>query len=232
MGIEGVRERVRKILRFPVSDENELFTKEIMEHLLHKWVEVVSSYPYQVRSEGDLAIHWYETNLEDREDAEDLEWDAHNLEGWIKRARKVFLKHVHPVVHMHIVSPSEREKHWPREDLTDEQVTVRSLSLDSLFLPAISPTHMAQTMWLLVGRHFEDGLQKKHKPYYVGFGRVIGASRGELVEWVCFDVDFRVPHFHAYPVTSDEVVLASSDRLSDWGVEFGKLVAEKPSQQP
>src|SRR5260221_14626341 len=105
MGIEGGREKVREILRCPVRDKGEFFTKDAMEHLLHYWVEVVSSYPYQVRDEGDLAIHWYETNLEDRFDEKLLEWDALNLEGWIKEAQQVFLHRVHPIIDMDIVGP-------------------------------------------------------------------------------------------------------------------------------
>lgn len=59
---------------------------------------------------------------------------------------------------------------------------------------------------------------------------MIGASKGDLVQWVCFDVDFRVPNFHAYPITAGEADVESSVRLIDWGVEFGELAPKLPAK--
>lgn len=160
MSIEGARQQIREILRCPVRDEGEFYTKAAMEQLLHFWVEVVSSYPYQVRDEGDLAIHWYETDLEDREDAKGLEWDALNLKGWIGKARRVFLRRVRPIIQMHMVPPKHRKKHWVSSKLRDEQVRTRTEDGDSLFLPLVKTEHMVQAVWLLMGQYFEDGLSK------------------------------------------------------------------------
>jgi len=230
--IEGIKTKVRELLRCPVRDEGEWYAKELRERLLELWVEAVATYPYQVRDEGDLAVHWYETNLDDREDAELLEWDSHNLSGWINEARIVFLEKVYPVVHMDIVSPTERQKHWPMTKLTDEEVRAKSVGGESLFLPKMSVRSMVEIMCLLRGRYFDDGLQRKHAFYYVDCDEVVGASRGELVPWVCFDADFRIAKFHCYPVTLGEVDHASAARLSDWGVRLSLLPIEKPTKQP
>jgi len=222
---DGIKEGIRKLLRCPVTERGAAATEQLRERLLHFWVEVVASCPYQVRDEGQLAIVWYETNLEDDYDTDEMEWDAHNMKGWIDKARRRFMKLIDPVVKMKVEIPEDR-KHWPMRKLTDQDVIAESLKGVAMFLPIVTPHVLMEVMWLLMARFFEDFRGCGHKFYYVDFERDIGASRGQLVPWVRFDVDYgAAPHFHAYPVSEREFTASSSVRLSDFGA---KLQQGKP----
>lgn len=211
---------LKPLLRCPSAEKGPEGTETLRECLLELWVWVVANYPYQVRSEGSLAERYFGYDDHINPATSEDDWDLNNLRTWIEDARDIYISTAWPILKMNILGPDERQKHWPKKNVTNERVRQLSLSGESLFFcRGVGPVFLEGVLWALMARRFEDFLNRKHRFIFVDIERSIGASHGQDVTWVCFDIDYSLAVAHTYPVPEQEIPAnAPTESLTSLGL--------------
>ena len=188
---------------------------KLIDQLYFLWLCMIRSYPWQVRSEGELV-----NDVNDVCNAHELWFDIENLKSWIKQVEFEYLGWVKFFHRMHVTGKSVRPKHWPSKSWTRHDVIARSGGRSgSIFFPEVTPHKLESALQGIMGTQFEEFLEKKETRCFVDFVHPMGAAYKEPTSYVCFEIDYSTPACHAYPISvsdipngADVLELAESNR--------------------
>src|ERR1039458_2919290 len=197
---------LKPLLRCPAAEKGPEGTEALRERILEFWVLIVANYPLQVRSEGRLAERYYGYDDPIDPATSEDDWDLNNLRTWIEDAREIFISAAWSILKMQMLYPEERQKHWPKTNMSNERVRRLSLSGESFFFCGmVGPIFLQGVLWALMTYRFQDFLNGSHKLIFVDIERPIGASHGEDVSWICYDIDYSLAQAHTYPIPQNEI---------------------------
>lgn len=200
--LESLRTELRSLLKCPVKWEDVIGSHRLIDELYFLWLCMIRSYPWQVRSEGELV-----NDIDEVSNAHELSFDVENLKTWIDDVEWEYLNWVTLFHRTHLIDQNTRRKHWPSRSWTDDEVVARSTCKGggSIFFAQVTPHELESMLQGLMGARFEEFLEQKHTRYYVDFGKPIGAAYKRPTSYVCFEVDYSTPSCHAFPISIDEI---------------------------
>ena len=193
---------LRSLLKCPVKWEDFFGSHRLIDQLYVLWLCMIRSYPWQVRSEGELV-----NDIDEVSNAHELSFDIENLKTWIDDVEWEYLNWVTLFHRTHLIDKNTRRKHWPSKAWTDDEVVARSTCKEggSIFFAHVTPHELESMLQGLMGARLEQFLEQKHNRYFLDFGKPIGAAYKEPTSYVCFEIDYSTPSCHAYPISIDEI---------------------------
>ena len=76
--LESLRTELRSLLKCPLKWEDFFGSHRLIDQLYFLWLCMIRSYPWQVRSEGELV-----NDIDEVSNAHELSFDVENLKTWI-----------------------------------------------------------------------------------------------------------------------------------------------------
>ena len=200
--LESLRTELSSLLKCPVKWEDFFGSHRLIDQLYFLWLCMIRSYPWQVRSEGELV-----NDIDEVSNAHELSFDFENLKTWIEDVEWEYLNWVTLFHRTHLIDQNARRKHWPSKSWTVNEVIRRSTYKKggSIFFPHVTPHKLESMLQDIMGARFEEFLDRKRMRYFVDFMEPVGAAHKQPTSYVCFEIDYSTPACHAYPISAEEI---------------------------
>lgn len=201
--VSGLQAHLRSIVRCPVDWS---FISSLgMRSVLHEeWEDLAAE--FSRREDALRTSHLFRIDgipLETETDPLILSDHVATLERWIEAARDEYRRLTLPLTRMHVATDLEYHKHFPGPNDTTMAIRKRSKK-DSCFYRGITRDHLTDYMWDLFEYLWEE-IRFKNIQVYTNALAIIGASGGEDVELMRWNISFSTSIAHAYPVSPLEV---------------------------
>jgi hypothetical protein len=212
------------LVKMPIKFNETPALDELKDHLKQLWLDMLHESPDQVRSEGSMGFAFVNGEFNEPFNLAESQWDLDNLASWIDKSRLYFLNYSRHIIKMHIhYKDGKKTKHWPQTLRTNDIVIDKSNDGESLFLLHVTPMLLQEWLWKLMGKYFDEFLDKKTELFYIDADTEIGASHGELTRFLRFRIQYDPPVAHGHPITEKELPSgARVDRLIDLGFVIEK----------
>lgn len=224
-------ERLRRVLGCPVTWDKLIPNPHLPKDLRIYWVMVATGY----QADDEMRYYAWQDVL-DNVDLHELRRIETNAEIWRSRAVEEYLGRVGFLQKLRFASANEYGKHFPPPGLTKDEIIARTHGADSLFFPEFIP-HLIHMFWCAMEQALMYVVEQRPPHLYVQADGVIGASEGEPVATIRFDLDYGKPLIHGHPrleIPGDaKLIDLNSDKQNfptDFYDEYFNDIDEPPDQ--
>ena len=200
--------KLREQIGCPVDWRKHIADEQLCKDLRIYWVKVAEQH------QADMEMRFYSRlDVQDVLSPQALDTLTKNCAYWRQRAVAAYSDRVGFLTKLRFATKEEYGKHHPEPGLTREQIIDRSRGDDSLFFPEFLP-HLMHILWFAISLDLLNVVENRPLHIYLRDNDFIGASDGQPINTIRFDLDYGKPLAHGHPrllIPPDAKVLLLND---------------------